>query len=157
MMVLDSAWTFERFIALPYSEELDTTYREEPLPSKPGRAELYDDFCSPLVKHDLSIAIMPLTSNLKQRRNTAPGYRVRLLASCTKYATISHSSSFMSYDLQVFWDADIAAVGSLVRGQITIRDCYRYALPLSFHLRSISGSLCRAEAILVTYPMRRRQ
>ena len=37
---------------------------------------------------------------------------------------------FMSYDLHGPWDADVGALGSIVRGQADVREIYNNTLPL---------------------------
>jgi len=39
---------------------------------------------------------------------------------------------FMAYDLHGFWDADVAALGQIVRGQADVREIYNNTIPLSY-------------------------
>ncbi|KAK4446124.1 hypothetical protein QBC34DRAFT_497070 [Podospora aff. communis PSN243] len=39
---------------------------------------------------------------------------------------------FMAYDLHGFWDADVTALGALVRGQADIREIYNNSIPLAY-------------------------
>lgn len=39
---------------------------------------------------------------------------------------------FMAYDLHGFWDADVDALGSIVRGQADVREIYNNTIPLAY-------------------------
>jgi chitinase len=39
---------------------------------------------------------------------------------------------FMAYDLHGFWDADVKALGSIVRGQADVREIYNNTIPLAY-------------------------
>jgi chitinase len=40
---------------------------------------------------------------------------------------------FMVYDLHGYWDADVATLGSIVRGQADVREIYNDTIPLFYN------------------------